>query len=214
LTPADRTDRAWDFDAWAETYDAAVADAHGYYECYADVLDAVVTVAQIGPSKSVLDIGTGTGNLALKYLGCGAEVTGLDPSEGMLAKARQKAGADSPIRFMRVEQPFLQIPFADGSFDAVVSAYAFHHLPRPRHADAVREMLRVAKPGGTVALADIAFESAEAEQDALRRFDWLEQEYFAHIGDLRSAFAEHGAALKARQYTPVTWVLWTVKPDG
>ena len=72
-------------------------------------------------------------------------------------------------------------------------------------------MVRVLKPGGRWALGDLAFENEEAESRALREHHWLEEEYFARIDELRDAFAEIGMKLEARQFTPVTWVLWAAR---
>lgn len=210
---SDSTNGGWDFDRWAASYDAAVAQACGYYERYEDVLAAVVRAAGVEPGKRVLDVGVGTGNLAIRCLAQGAIVVGIDPSEGMLYEARKKA-ADAPLHLLPVAEPFIRIPFPDASFDAVVSTYALHHVPRMQHPDAVRETARVLRPGGTIAIGDIAFESAQAEQEALHHYDWLEQEHFAAIGDLRTAFADLQMTLEAEQYTPIAWVLWAVKPHG
>ena len=73
-------------------------------------------------------------------------------------------------------------------------------------------MVRVLKPGGSWALGDLAFENAQEEVKALRTLEWLEEEYFSRIDDLRPVFAELGMELATRQFTPVTWILWTIKP--
>ena len=205
--------KTWDFDPWAERYDRAVAaDGTTYYARYAEVLDAVVAAAGIAPGMRVLDIGTGTGALALRCLARGAEVVGLDPSVGMLAQARQKADAEARLELRQAEDPFLRIPYPDASFDAVVSTYAYHHVPHAQRAQSVREMVRVLKPGGRWAVGDLAFENQAAERQALRELRWLEEEYFTRIDALRAAFAALGMALSAQQMTPVTWVLQAVKP--
>jgi hypothetical protein len=75
-------------------------------------------------------------------------------------------------------------------------------------------MFRVLRPGGSWALGDLAFESEQAEREALCEYGWLEEEYFVRIDDFRSVFAELDMDLSARQLTPVTWVLWAMKPGG
>jgi len=202
----------WDFDATADEYDGLVAGASALYARYAEVLDAVVQRAGAGPGRRVLDIGTGTGNLALRCLDRGAGVVGLDPSAGMLEKAREKVKGDRRAELRRVDQPFLNVPYRDGCFDAVVSTYAFHHIPPPRKPHSIAEMLRVIKPEGRWVLGDLVFESERAERQALTRYAWLEDEYFARLDELRPVFAQHGLTLHAQQFTPVTWVLWTAKP--
>ncbi|MGC9349539.1 MAG: class I SAM-dependent methyltransferase [Anaerolineae bacterium] len=210
-------DKTWNFDPWADRYDVIVAnDARHYYARYDEVLDAVVEVAGLAPGARVLDIGTGTGNLALRLVACGARVVGLDPSESMLALAREKAGqSPSPnVDFRSCAEPFLEIPYPDAGFDAVVSTYAFHHIPHRLKAASVREMLRVLKHGGRWVLGDLAFEDEAAEAEALREFRWLEEEYFTRLDGLREAFSEQGIGLQTRQFTPVTWVFWAIKGDA
>jgi len=85
-------EKSWKFDNLADRYDRIVKSDSTLYERYDDVLDTVVVIANVSQGKRVLDIGTGTGNLALRCLARGAEVVGLDPSEKMLAKAKEKAG--------------------------------------------------------------------------------------------------------------------------
>jgi putative AdoMet-dependent methyltransferase len=206
-------EKTWNFDHWANRYDEMIAnDSQHYYARYNEVLDTVVEVANISSGKRVLDIGTGTGNLALRCLARGAVVVGLDPSKSMLIKAREKIGCNSRAEFCRVDEPFLHIPYPDSSFDAVISTYAYHHVPHRLRPDSVCEMVRVLEPGGSWALGDLVFENEQAEKRALREYSWLEEEYFARIKDLRDAFAEYRMKLNSRQFTPVTWVLWAVKP--
>ena len=210
----DHTTKRWHFGRQqAESYDRRVSeDTTQYYARYQAVLDAVVQRARVVRGQRVLDIGTGTGALAFRCLAKGAYVAGLDPSEGMLKVAREKAGCNYRVRLVRADDPFLSISYPDASFDAVVSGYAFHHVPRGLHAGCVREMLRVLKPGGWWALGDVAFQDAAAERDALARLSWLEEEYFARVDALRAACGELSIDLSAEQMTPVTWVMWAQKP--
>lgn len=129
----------------------------------------------------------------------------------MLAKAREKVGGNPRAEFHQVDKPFLHIPYPDAYFDAVASTYAFHHIPHRLKPDSVREMVRVLEPGGLWALGDLVFESGEVERESLRKYDWLEEEYFARIEVLRPVFSELGMELNAQRFTPVTWILWAIK---
>jgi putative AdoMet-dependent methyltransferase len=211
-------ERTWDFDRWAENYDNWVSSDSSLYARYDEVLERVLVAAEVGLGKKVLDIGTGTGNLALGSLRRGAVVVGLDPSGKMLVRAREKATelgtpAVGPVQatFLQVAEPFLVIPYPDATFDAVVSTYAFHHVPRHRQPDAIREMLRVLAPAGSWAVGDLMFVSAEAEREALSRYEWLEEEYFVRLDELAPALAQLGLTLRTEQFTPVTWVVWATK---
>jgi ubiquinone/menaquinone biosynthesis C-methylase UbiE len=122
--------------------------------------------AGIRPGQRILEIGCGTGNLALLAgrLHPGVEVVGLDPDPKALARARRKAGRRSlPVRF---DHGFAQeLPYADASFDRVLSALMFHHLGPDERRRALCEVRRVLRPGGSLHLVD--FGGARERSDGL-----------------------------------------------
>ena len=104
----------------------------------------------------VLDVATGTGDLALAILRRepGARVEGLDPSPRMLELARRKVGAARAAESIRLgEGEAAQIPFPDDSFDAVCMAFGMRNLADRKRA--LAEMARVTKPGGRVAVLEL-----------------------------------------------------------
>jgi len=117
---------------------------------------ALVDVAALQPEEQVLDVGCGTGALALaaaKELLAADSVNGLDASERMIAVARLKAaGARYPARFIVGTAEAL--PFEDEQFDVVFSTLMLHHLPKPARLNCLREARRVLKPTGRVIVAD------------------------------------------------------------
>ena len=109
----------------------------------------VIDAASVAPDQCVLDVACGTGVLACAAadrVGAGGAVIGLDPNEEMLTVARDKAAAIE-WRAGRAEA----IPFPDESFDAVVSQFGMMFFENP--SGALREMMRVTRPGGHVAVA-------------------------------------------------------------
>jgi ubiquinone/menaquinone biosynthesis C-methylase UbiE len=103
----------------------------------------------------VLDVGTGPGRVAIRLakLNPRLVVEGIDLSEAMLDRARanaRKGGAGS-VRFSVGDAK--RIPFADGTFDLVVSHNFLHQLPDP--GVALREIVRVARPAGAIAVRDV-----------------------------------------------------------
>ena len=114
-------------------------------------------VAQSGvrPGDRVLDVGCGTGTLAIKIIQGqpGATITGLDGDPAVLSQAKRKAGA-SGIPVTWIEGRADALPFADSSFERVVSSLLFHHLDRATKLNALREIRRVLTPGGELHLAD------------------------------------------------------------
>ncbi|HWF35102.1 MAG TPA: class I SAM-dependent methyltransferase [Solirubrobacteraceae bacterium] len=125
----------------------------GDYPSFARLLDgaAKLTVERAGVSEGerVLDVATGTGNAALWAARAGAHVTGLDLSPQLLGLARARAETEG-VEIDWVEGDAESLPFADGEFDRVLSV--FGAIFAPRHVPTGAELLRVTRPGGTVAL--------------------------------------------------------------
>jgi demethylmenaquinone methyltransferase / 2-methoxy-6-polyprenyl-1,4-benzoquinol methylase len=126
-----------------------------------DLLNSVMTVglhhrwrtraadlAAVGPGSRVLDVATGTGDLAVELASRGCEVVGSDFSDEMLERARAKAPG---IRFEHGNA--LDLPYADGEFDAATVGFGarnFSDLER-----GLAEMTRVVRPGGRVVVLEI-----------------------------------------------------------
>ena len=106
--------------------------------------------ARVRAGQRVLDVACGTGVAALTAARVGARVTGLDLTPELLARARENAElANLEVEWH--EGDVEQLPFRDASFDVVLSQYG--HIFAPRPDVAVSEMLRVLKPGGTIAFS-------------------------------------------------------------
>lgn len=107
------------------------------------------------PGESILDLGCGTGTLALSIAGEGpaANVWGLDADAHALAIARSKQ-ARGPLRVHWSQGLAQATPFPDGAFDAVVSSLFFHHLRRAEKRAVLGEVFRILSPGGRLLIAD------------------------------------------------------------
>ena len=99
--------------------------------------------------QRVLDVGCGTGRLAVALAERGARVWGVDPSEEMLRQARNNAAGKSSFKQARAEA----LPFKDGWFDRAVLRLVVHLLDRPQ---AFQEIARVLGPGGRTVIATFA----------------------------------------------------------
>jgi len=103
------------------------------------------------PGTRVLDIATGTGNLALPLARSGCVVTGVDIAPNLLDQARARAAQEN-LTIAFDEGDAEALPYADASFDAVVTMFGAMFAPRPELV--ASEIARVLKPGGTLAMAN------------------------------------------------------------
>jgi SAM-dependent methyltransferase len=117
----------------------------------AGVGPALLDRVGIEPEMSVLDVGTGSGgSVAIPAAERGARVVGMDLTPELFEDARRRA-ADAGVEVEWVEGDAESLPFADDTFDRVLST--FGHMFAPRHAQAGAELARVVRPGGVVGTA-------------------------------------------------------------
>lgn len=154
--------------------------------------ERVLRLAALSVGESVLDVGCGTGTLAIAakgHVGADGAVCGIDASPEMLARARAKA------RRSRVDVTFEKavaeaLPFSDGQFDVVLSTIMLHHLPREARAEAVREMRRVLRPGGRILAVD--FEGDDAQLGGILSHFHKHRHGHVKARDLIAVFQESG----------------------
>ncbi len=116
----------------------------------------------------ILDVGTGTGAIALLLAELDHKVTGIDLSEGMMAIAREKADKlNLEINFRSGDAENLH--FKDNIFDAVICRHLLWTLPNPEKA--VNEWIRVTKPGGKIAVIDGRWHDGSLKSH-LRQLTW------------------------------------------
>jgi ubiquinone/menaquinone biosynthesis C-methylase UbiE len=117
--------------------------------------DALVEQAKVEAGYRVLDLACGTGTLTalLKKNAPQAEIIGIDGDPTILGLAREKARAGN-LEIQFDEGMSVSMPYADASFDLVVSSLFFHHLTRENKLKTLREVRRVLKRGGEFHIAD------------------------------------------------------------
>ncbi|MFI7024720.1 class I SAM-dependent methyltransferase [Micromonospora sp. NPDC049900] len=137
------TGRAPDYDAYQQRPDRLADDQRAWSEIWSKALPPAPV--------DVLDVGTGTGQVAMILAGLGHRVTGVDLSEGMLAEARRHAAAVPGGPVIQLGDAVAP-DFPAGSFDAVTSRYLMWTLREPQTA--VANWIRLLRPGGVVAVVD------------------------------------------------------------
>ncbi len=153
--------------AWAEDL--------GYPDELANVPESAVesfagvanpwTMGRLAAGERVLDLGSGAGTdslVAAQMVGAGGHVTGIDMTAAMLAKARAAAAEMGAANVEFVEAEAERLPFADASFDVVISNGVIDLVP---DKDAVfAELYRVLAPGGRMQIADVTIQNPVSEE--------------------------------------------------
>ncbi|MGZ8648614.1 MAG: class I SAM-dependent methyltransferase [Solirubrobacteraceae bacterium] len=112
-----------------------------------DLLDG----AELAPGHEVLDVATGTGNIAIRAAAAGAQVVGLDLTPELFGAGRRRAD-ERGVAVDWVEGDAEDLPFEDERFDRVLSAFGVQFAPR--HEIVAHELVRVCRPGGRIAVVN------------------------------------------------------------
>ncbi len=131
-----------------------------------EVGEVCVERSGLEPGMDVLDVACGTGNATIPAARAGARVTGLDFQPDLLATARERA-ADAMVEVDWVLGDAQEMPFADDSFDRVLST--FGHMFAPDHEQTAGEMKRVTRPDGRIVICSWTPEGSIGRMFAARR---------------------------------------------
>lgn len=176
---------------------------------------------ELRPGDRVLDMGCGGGRHAFEAARRGAVVTAVDLDLGELKQVRDITGVDPSVYVTTANCDALRLPFPDGTFDRIIASEVMEHIPDD--AGAARELMRVLRPGGTMAVTVPAY--------LPERICWaLSEEYHAPIAVgghvriyseaklrsvLRSAGLRPGAAHHAHAlHSPYWWLKCAVGIDN
>lgn len=162
------------------------------------VLDRLVELACVQPTDRVLDVATGTGHTAFAFAPHVREVIATDLTPEMLAEGEKlKAECGMQNVEFRIADAH-DLPFDDASFDVVTCRRAAHHFADIRRA--LREMMRVLKPGGRLVIDDRSVPEDDFVDATLNRLAWLHDH--SHVrqyrpGEWRSKMQEAGGKMQA-----------------
>ena len=160
------------------------------------ILKATVDAAAIVLGDRLLDVGCGTGKLAIaaaRRTGPQGFVVGIDATPAMIDLAHERARRENSVAEFRVGVAE-RLPFADEEFQAVTSSYFFHHLPSDVKAEALAEMWRVLAPGGRLIVTDYGRPQSPVGYiaSAPMRFDFHEYVRPQLRGELEDIIASAG----------------------
>lgn len=152
--------------------------------------EKILDVADVEIGEQVLDVGCGTGTLAIaakRRVGAKGNVCGIDASPEMIARARKKAKTNGiEVRF---ENAIVEkLPFAEGTFDVVLSTLMLHHLGRKARQQCLSEIRRVLKPGGRL----LAVDFSEPARSGRGLFDHFHRHGHLKFSDLKTMLNEAG----------------------
>ena len=177
------------FDLWADGYDrqVGISDAENSYPFagYREILGRIYRVVMEKPGASVLDIGFGTGTLAVKLYENGCRIYGQDFSARMIELASEKMPGALLLRgdFSKgLAEPLLR-----RKYDFVVATYSLHHLNHERKVSLLRLLRGLLKEQGRILIGDVAFEN-RSRLEACRREageEWDDDEIYFVADELK-----------------------------
>lgn len=202
------------FDEWVDSYDDSVSGKDPEYRDVFDKYEDILTAVAERSFGTVLEFGTGTGNLTAKLINAGYKVIGIEPNAAMRKVTRER---------------FPQLSLTDGDLlsfettehiDTIVSTYVFHHLTDEDKGKAVHKYASLLSKGGKVVFADTVFITEQAKQDQITKertrgfnnvADDLEREYYTTISILETIFKNAGFEVRFERMNDYVWLMEATK---
>ena len=182
------------FDLWADDYDKSVglSDEDGTYPFagYKMILNEIYNLILNSSSKTVLDIGFGTGTLTAKLYEHGCSIYGQDFSERMIELANKKM--PKAKLFQGDFSNGLVEPLTQQKYDAIIATYSLHHLTDLQKVTFIDGLLQQLNDEGCIYIGDVAFENRTALQKCMDEAgdEWDDDEIYFVIEELRAHFPE------------------------
>jgi len=154
----------------------------------------LVEMTGINKQDTVLDVACGPGLLTSSLAPCVRQITGIDLVPAMIEQAKKLQSQKKLSNMTWKVGDVLPLPYSDNSFSIVVTRYSFHHFLDPQAV--MKEMLRVVKPHGKVAVVDV-FTNSKAQSDAYDELEKLRDPSHVHalfLAEFREMISKAGFA--------------------
>jgi putative AdoMet-dependent methyltransferase len=180
------------FNLWADDYDKSVglSDEDGTYPFagYKIILNTIYNRVLNASSKTVLDIGFGTGTLTSKLYERGCAIYGQDFSDRMIELAKEKM--PNARLFQGDFSKGLVEPLTQQKYDAIIATYSLHHLTDLQKVSFLKNLLMLLNEGGCIYIGDVAFETRAALQKCTDETgdEWDDDEIYFVYDELKLHF--------------------------
>jgi len=165
-----------------------------------EAIKLLIEATQAQPAHKSLDVACGPGLVVLGFAEVVSSAVGLDTTQAMLDRARELQRERNIANVAWVPGEADALPFGSDSFDIVTCRFAFHHMQQPRAT--LREMIRVARPGGRVVVCDGVASEDQAKADAFNAFECMRDPSttrFLKATELRSLFSDAALSVEAER---------------
>lgn len=181
------------FDLWSDDYDKSVnlsEEENTYpFAGYKDILGKIYQTVRNSSGKTILDIGFGTGILSKKFYDDGYTIYGIDFSEKMIEKAKEKMPAATLIKHDFING--LPASFKKIKFDFIICTYAIHHLEDSQKLKFIKELLsQLSDNNAKLLIGDIAFSTMEEMKICEEKSgdEWDDEEFYPVEETLKTTF--------------------------
>lgn len=205
----------YNHDNLARNYDRQVQKTDDpIREGYDDVLDWVVEHAEIDATSSVLELGSGTGNLTRRVDVCG-NIVCVDISTAMEARAAEKIAHLENRRFI-VSDVLEYVTRTDDTYDAIISTYTLHHLTEEEKMPFLEACRSRLKHGGRLVIGDLMTASTDDERDAVAYYrsigdtdtaDDIEEEFFWYVDSAVDKLDALGFEVETARFSRLSWCI-------
>jgi len=202
------------FDEWIDSYDASVSGEDPEYRDVFDKYEDILLAVTHKSFGTVVEFGTGTGNLTEKLIKAGYNVIGIEPNDAMRRVTAERfpeiSVVDGDLLAFNVEY----------TIDTFVSTYVFHHLTDVEKGKALKKYASLLSTGGKIVFADTIFMTEQAKIDQIEKersrgfnnvADDLEREYYTTIPVLERAFKDAGFTVQFERMNDYVWLMDATK---